>query len=605
MNHLAKAWQFFKYLHADKNKYRKFNVILITAIIISIIEYISNIQSAFYINTYLKIILLSFCLVIFILDFLYQIHKYRSKNKHKVESDRKEKYLVNLPFKKIKTPPFFLIVDFLCLVSLVLSIARPRVFDSDISIFIDFLGIFRIWKIGRYFDEFGAIKKGFEQKKVEIINSLVGIILLSFTISAAIYYFEMKTFKSIWDAFIWSIAKYTEDYAQMTNGRNITSAAGKILATINGLLGIALFALPAGLLASAFIDEIAEGKKNKEFDKNYRIIMKYLNKKIDLKYIEKKQSKFKYIPKIRFVTFPVLQGKLLLSETEIFQAIRKNIEKYRSKERENTDKYRDDEVSLKMTHVKSDPDNNYYDLNIIVAYTSNTNYGYVSHTDQITKNKIILISPSGDVERFIDHFTFSIYKTLDDITYVSRNKRITTIDETIETTIGANKSKYYSIFSQNNLSLQPIKTNPPNALKFFIEDINDRIGEATRIAIIISSASAENTDFVYEFGDSFYNDKSDIIASDKIKRYEDLRSRINDSIFQSKFNKHDTNSNFSVSEIKNKYRTNSDSLMNNIQHNHQDLDILYIGINIKVLAAKNKVYFNAMMTICDLIQGLK
>ena len=323
MNHLAKAWRFFKYLHADKNKYRKFNFILITAIIISIIEYISNIQSAVYINTYLKNTLLSFCLIIFILDFLYQIDNYRSKNKHKVESDRKEKYLVNLPFKKINIPPFFLIVDFLCIVSLVLSIARPRVFDSDISIFIDFLGIFRIWKIGRYFDEFGAIKKGFEQKKVEIINSLVGIIILSFTISAAIYYFEMKTFKSIWDAFIWSIAKYTEDYAQMTNGRNITSAAGKILATINGLLGIALFALPAGLLASAFIDEIAEGKKNKEFDKNYRIIMKYLNKKIDLKYIEKKHSK--YIPKIRFVTFPVLQGKLLLSETEIFQAIRKNI----------------------------------------------------------------------------------------------------------------------------------------------------------------------------------------------------------------------------------------------------------------------------------------
>ncbi len=605
MNQLAKESKYLKYLHSNKNRNRYFNVIIIAAIIISVIEYISNIQSDFCVSTYPKNILLSFCLVIFILDFIYQTDNYRSKNKPIVDSEKKDKYLVNLAFKKIKIPPFFLIVDFLCIVSVVLSIARDRVFDSNTSILIDFLGIFRIWKIGRYFDEFGAIKKGFEQKKVEIVNSLVGIIILSFTISAAIYYFEMKTFKSIWDAFIWSVAKYTEDYAQMTNGRNITSAAGKILATINGLLGIALFALPAGLLASAFIDEIAEGKKNKEYDKNYRIIMKYLNKKIDLKYIEKKQSKFKYIPKIRFVTFPVLQGKLLLSETEIFQAIRKNIEKYGSKERENNDKFSDDEVSLKMTHVKSDPENNYYDLNIIVAYTSNTNYGYVSDINESIKNKIILVSPSGDIERFIDHFAFTIYKTVDDISYVSRNKRISTIDETIETTIGANKSKYYSIFSKKNSSSPLIKTNPPNALKFFIEDINDRIGEATSIAIIISSASAENTDFVYEFGNSFYNDKSEIIASDRIKRYEELKSKIHDSIFHSKFNKNDADSVFSVSEIKNKYRTNSDSLMNNIQHNYQDLDILYIGINIKVLAAKNRVYFNATMTMCDMIQGLK
>lgn len=40
------------------------------------------------------------------------------------------------------------------------------------------------------------------------------------------------------------------------------------MATLNGLLGIALFALPAGLIGSAFIDEIGENKRRKELEKH-------------------------------------------------------------------------------------------------------------------------------------------------------------------------------------------------------------------------------------------------------------------------------------------------------------------------------------------------
>lgn len=100
MNQLAKESKYLKYLHSNKNRNRYFNVIIIAAIIISVIEYISNIQSDFCVSTYLKNILLSFCLVIFILDFIYQTDNYRSKNKPIVDSEKKDKYLVNLAFKK-------------------------------------------------------------------------------------------------------------------------------------------------------------------------------------------------------------------------------------------------------------------------------------------------------------------------------------------------------------------------------------------------------------------------------------------------------------------------------------------------------------------------
>ena len=49
----------------------------------------------------------------------------------------------------------------------------------------------------------------------------------------------------------------------------------KVVATINGLLGIALFALPAGLMASAFIEQLEEKRKNKIISERIQKIEKY------------------------------------------------------------------------------------------------------------------------------------------------------------------------------------------------------------------------------------------------------------------------------------------------------------------------------------------
>lgn len=79
--------------------------------------------------------------------------------------------------------------------------------------------------------------------------------------------------------FLWSIGKYTGDYGAIASAAPIT-LIGKILATVNGLLGIALFAIPTGLLGSAFIDQLSAQKHKLAVDKKIKTIENHFEQSI-------------------------------------------------------------------------------------------------------------------------------------------------------------------------------------------------------------------------------------------------------------------------------------------------------------------------------------
>ena len=154
----------------------------------------------------------------------------------------------------------------------------------------------------RYVPTSKTIFNAFRNKKEEIFVSFFLVALLSLTISAFLFFVENGHgkigFKSIISALTWSIGKYTGDYGGIAHYEPITGL-GQLLATLNGLLGIALFALPAGLLGSAFIDELGERR--------------HKNRSTEIA---------KLIGKRRYGTFDYIQSKLLFSDEEIIKAIR-------------------------------------------------------------------------------------------------------------------------------------------------------------------------------------------------------------------------------------------------------------------------------------------
>ncbi len=128
--------------------------------------------------------------------------------------------------------------------------------------------ILRILKLGRYSVTIQKLGRVMKNKKEELVITLgvVGILLVF--ASSLMYYVENSTqpdvFSSIPAAMWWGIATLTTvGYGDVYP---ITSA-GKLLGALIAVLGIGMVALPAGILGSAFMEEIEE-KRDKEREDN-------------------------------------------------------------------------------------------------------------------------------------------------------------------------------------------------------------------------------------------------------------------------------------------------------------------------------------------------
>lgn len=149
------------------------------------------------------------------------------------------------------------LIDLLAILPFYLSLLIP----IDLR-YIRIIRLLRILKIMRYFHALETLRVVVKRES----NTLMAILILMFSIlmfaSASIYYLEKeiqpKDFASIPHAFWWAMSTLTTvgygDVVPMT-------VVGKMLGILIMLTGIGMFALPAGILASAF----AEETKRKDF----------------------------------------------------------------------------------------------------------------------------------------------------------------------------------------------------------------------------------------------------------------------------------------------------------------------------------------------------
>ncbi|MCK4642744.1 ion transporter [bacterium] len=124
------------------------------------------------------------------------------------------------------------------------------------------LRIVRIMKLGRYSTALKVISKVFSKKKEELIISISIMVFLIFISSRMMYYMEHthqpETFSSIPESMWWAVATITTvGYGDVYP----ITPIGKFCASIIALLGIGMFALPTGIIASGFNEVILKSKK--------------------------------------------------------------------------------------------------------------------------------------------------------------------------------------------------------------------------------------------------------------------------------------------------------------------------------------------------------
>lgn len=126
------------------------------------------------------------------------------------------------------------------------------------------LRMFRVLKINRYSKAFNKLADVFKQKKDELLVSIFVISLLIIISSILIYNFENPAqpdvFKNAFSGIWWSIATFTTiGYGDIYP----ITTMGKILSSIIAFLGIALVAVPTGIITSGFNQKIEKEASTK------------------------------------------------------------------------------------------------------------------------------------------------------------------------------------------------------------------------------------------------------------------------------------------------------------------------------------------------------
>ncbi len=121
---------------------------------------------------------------------------------------------------------------------------------------------FRLLKVARYSRSLRRFRLVLREKKEELLLSFFVLFLCLLLSSSLMYYVERdaqrEAFASIPHAMWWAVATLsTVGYGDIYP----VTALGRILSAVIAILGIGLFGLPAGILASGFMEEVDKGKK--------------------------------------------------------------------------------------------------------------------------------------------------------------------------------------------------------------------------------------------------------------------------------------------------------------------------------------------------------
>lgn len=152
------------------------------------------------------------------------------------------------------------------------------------------------WK--NYFKGFVFFWKGLQAANREMWVSVQVLLVLTLVLSIPLYFFEHAAqpdaYKSLWDSIVWSFMGYLGNPGKFACGDPIT-IPGRSLWIIISIIKLALFAIPAGLVANGFRAAMAKDKRAKELI-NFR---ERLTKAFQTK--QCRYTKYQVVPRFRSI----------------------------------------------------------------------------------------------------------------------------------------------------------------------------------------------------------------------------------------------------------------------------------------------------------------
>lgn len=137
------------------------------------------------------------------------------------------------------------------------------------------LRIARLLRIFRYMKAFSILSRAIRAKKQEMVVSLQFLVIVTLIFSFILFFVEHDAqpdvYNNGWTSVLWAFAQYIGDPGGFADTPPI-SFVGRLIACAIGILGIAIFAVPAGLIGSAFTEVMDADNHNIAIEENKKRI---------------------------------------------------------------------------------------------------------------------------------------------------------------------------------------------------------------------------------------------------------------------------------------------------------------------------------------------
>ncbi len=121
--------------------------------------------------------------------------------------------------------------------------------------------VLRITIVFRYSENFRYVARVFQKEKKTLCSVLYIAVFYIFLSALLMFAYEPDTFDNFFEATYWATtALTTVGYGDVFP----VSAVGKLISMVSSLFGIAIIALPAGIVTAGFVDEISKGTERKQ-----------------------------------------------------------------------------------------------------------------------------------------------------------------------------------------------------------------------------------------------------------------------------------------------------------------------------------------------------
>ena len=255
------------------------------------------------------------------------------------------------------------------------------------------LRVLRLLRVFRYMRSFRLLRQAFSSKSKEMFISLQFLVIVTLMLSFVLFFYEHTAQPEVYNngfrSVVWAFAQYIGDPGGFADTPPIT-LAGRIIACIIGLLGIALFAVPAGLIGAGFSEAMAEELHKEVIENNIKKLHKAFERKLD------RPTGFQIVPPV--LSLVEIQARMGMKIDDIIDAV------------ENSNHFR-----LSNTAIMQTIDEHPQDRLVVEHFAVNYPYGCCIDRG----SKITIVSPSNIVDPVIGHFAYYLAK-IGGFNFVSR-----------------------------------------------------------------------------------------------------------------------------------------------------------------------------------------